>query len=55
MIFDLDASEGVTWPQIQEAARLTQAMLQELGLKAWLKTSGGKGMQVIVTLAHKAD
>jgi bifunctional non-homologous end joining protein LigD len=41
----------VTWPQIQEAALLMRAMLTELGLASWLKTSGGKGLHVVVPLA----
>jgi bifunctional non-homologous end joining protein LigD len=51
VIFDLDPGEGVSWPQIQEAALLMRAMLTELGLASWLKTSGGKGLHVVVPLA----
>ncbi len=53
VIFDLDPGEGVKWPQIQEAAQLTHALLDELGLKAWLKTSGGKGLHVVVPLSPR--
>jgi bifunctional non-homologous end joining protein LigD len=35
---------------VQEAALLVQALLSELKLKAWLKTSGGKGLHVVVPL-----
>ncbi|HWI78442.1 MAG TPA: hypothetical protein VNS31_04545 [Ramlibacter sp.] len=38
MIFDLDPGEQVPWEQVQEAALLTRTLLQELGLKSWLKT-----------------
>jgi bifunctional non-homologous end joining protein LigD len=55
MVFDLDPGEGVKWPQVQEAAVLTRTLLTELGLKAWLKTSGGKGLHVIVPLAPRLD
>ena len=55
MIFDLDPGEGVKWPQIQEAATLTRALLDELGLRSFLKTSGGKGLHVVVPLAPRAD
>ena len=55
MIFDLDPGEGVGWPQLQEAAILVRAMLTELGLESWLKTSGGKGLHVVVPLAPKLD
>jgi bifunctional non-homologous end joining protein LigD len=48
MIFDLDPGEGVTWARIQEAAQLMRAFLEELGLPAFLKTSGGKGLHVVV-------
>jgi bifunctional non-homologous end joining protein LigD len=53
MIFDLDPGEGTTWEHIQEAATLVRAMLNALGLKAWLKTSGGKGLHVVVPLAPR--
>jgi bifunctional non-homologous end joining protein LigD len=55
VIFDIDPGEGVKWPQVQEAAMLTRTLLDELGLKSWLKTSGGKGLHVVVPLAPKLD
>ena len=55
MIYDLDPGEGVTWPQVREAALLTRALLAELGLESWLKTSGGKGLHVVVPLAPRLD
>jgi len=53
VIFDLDPGEGVAWPQVQEAAVLVRAMLTELQLESWLKTSGGKGLHVVVPLTPK--
>jgi bifunctional non-homologous end joining protein LigD len=53
MTFDLDPGEGATWPQMQQAADLVRAFLAELGLPAWLKTSGGKGLHVVVPLRHE--
>jgi bifunctional non-homologous end joining protein LigD len=53
MIFDLDPGKGVTWPQVQEAATLLHALLDELGLQSWLKTSGGKGLHVVVPLSPR--
>jgi bifunctional non-homologous end joining protein LigD len=50
MIFDLDPGKGVEWPAIQEAAELVHAFLTELGLAAFLKTSGGKGLHVVVPI-----
>jgi bifunctional non-homologous end joining protein LigD len=55
MIFDLDPGEGTTWQQIQEAATLTRTLLTELGLESWLKTSGGKGLHVVVPLTPRLD
>jgi len=55
MIFDLDPGEGTTWAHIQEAAVLTHALLDQLGLQSWLKTSGGKGLHVVVPLAPRLD
>jgi len=52
-ILDLDPGEGVTWQMLQEAALLTRTMLTELGLESWLKTSGGKGLHVVVPIAPK--
>jgi bifunctional non-homologous end joining protein LigD len=50
IIFDLDPGEGVSWPQIQQATLLTKALLDELNLKNFLKTSGGKGLHIVVPL-----
>jgi bifunctional non-homologous end joining protein LigD len=50
VIFDLDPGEGVGWQQVQEAALLVRSMLEELALQAWLKTSGGKGLHLVVPL-----
>ena len=55
VIFDLDPGEGVTWAMLQEAAVLMRTLLTELGLQAWLKTSGGKGLHVVVPLAPRLD
>jgi bifunctional non-homologous end joining protein LigD len=52
-ILDLDPGEGVTWQMLQEAAMLTRVMLTELGLDSWLKTSGGKGLHVVVPITPK--
>jgi bifunctional non-homologous end joining protein LigD len=55
MIFDLDPGEGVTWMHLQEAALLMRGLLTELHLESWLKTSGGKGLHVVVPLLPDAD
>lgn len=55
VIFDLDPGDGVTWPQIQQAATLVHTMLEALGLQCWLKTTGGKGLHVVVPLKPELD
>jgi len=55
MVFDLDPGKGVGWPAIQESAVLLRACLTELGLPAFLKTSGGKGLHVVVPIRPKHD
>jgi bifunctional non-homologous end joining protein LigD len=53
MVFDLDPGERVTWKQIQEGTELTRSLLDQLGLASFLKTSGGKGLHVVVPIAPK--
>jgi bifunctional non-homologous end joining protein LigD len=55
MVFDLDPGEGVAWSRIQEAAQLMQAFLTQLGLPCFLKTSGGKGLHVVVPVKRGHD
>jgi bifunctional non-homologous end joining protein LigD len=55
MTFDIDPGEGVTWPQIQEAASLVRTLLDELELPVFLKTSGGKGLHLVVPLRRQFD
>jgi bifunctional non-homologous end joining protein LigD len=55
IVFDLDPGERVGWAQVQEAAILTRALLDELGLASWPKTSGGKGLHVVVPLTPEFD
>ncbi|HLT25667.1 MAG TPA: non-homologous end-joining DNA ligase [Zeimonas sp.] len=53
MIFDLDPGEGVEWPAVREAAQLVRVLLDELALRSFLKTSGGKGLHLVVPLTPK--
>ena len=55
MIFDLDPGEGTPWQHVQDAALLVRSMLSQIGLQCWLKTSGGKGLHVVVPLTPKLD
>lgn len=55
IIFDLDPGEGIVWPRMREAAALMKAWLDELGLDSFVKTSGGKGLHVVVPLTPRAS
>ncbi|SEB21341.1 DNA ligase D [Variovorax sp. YR216] len=55
MTFDLDPGEGVQWAQMQEAALLVRTIVTELGLVPFLKTSGGKGLHVMVPIRRQYD
>ena len=50
MLFDLDPGQGVPWTDVVQGAQLVRALLRELDLACWLKTSGGKGLHVVVPL-----
>jgi len=47
---DLDPAPDVEWKRVVEAARLVHGLLDELGLPSFLKTTGGKGLHVVVPL-----
>jgi len=55
MTFDLDPGEGVPWKTVQQAAQLVRSMLKELKLECLLKTSGGKGLHIVVSLRKQHD
>ena len=55
VIFDLDPGEGIDWATLKEATALTKKMLDLLGLESFLKTSGGKGLHVVVPLTPRWD
>jgi bifunctional non-homologous end joining protein LigD len=45
---DLDPGPGVAWKRLVEAARLAKTLLDRLGLASFLKTTGGKGLHIVV-------
>ena len=47
---DLDPIPGVGWDDVRRVALEVQALLQELGLRGWPKTSGSRGMHVNVRI-----
>ena len=55
LIFDLDPGEGVSWDDIKAAAVDMRDRLKDLGLRSFLKTSGGKGLHVTVPVLPDLD
>ncbi|WP_439253423.1 DNA ligase D [Pseudomonas monteilii] len=53
-VLDLDPDPALPWKAMLEATQLTLTLLDELGLKVFLKTSGGKGMHLVVPLSRRA-
>ncbi len=54
LIFDFDPGEGVEWTQIIEGARAVRERLKAQGLESLVKTTGGKGLHVVVPLTPSA-
>jgi len=47
---DLDPGPGVSWENVRLVALEVKALLEEMGLRAWPKTSGSRGMHVNVRI-----
>ncbi|HTV52180.1 MAG TPA: non-homologous end-joining DNA ligase [Steroidobacteraceae bacterium] len=47
---DLDPVPGVTWQQIREVSTVVRAVLEDVQLVGWPKTSGSRGMHILVRL-----
>jgi bifunctional non-homologous end joining protein LigD len=54
LIFDLDPGEGTGWEALCAAALDLKVNLREAGLESFVKTSGSKGLHVVVPLAPVA-
>lgn len=50
MVLDLDPGAGVSWAAVATAAREARDRLDRVGLRAFVKTSGGRGAHIIVPL-----
>lgn len=55
IVLDIDPGDEVSFKQVVAAARLVRSMLDALGLAGFLKTTGGRGLHVVVPLTPHAD
>jgi bifunctional non-homologous end joining protein LigD len=55
IIFDLDPDEAVSWPTLCEGALEVRERLKKLGLRSFVKTTGGKGLHVVAPIRPKLD
>jgi bifunctional non-homologous end joining protein LigD len=55
IVIDLDPGEQVGWPAVVAAARLVRKVMERIGLAAFVKTTGGRGLHVVVPLTPRAD
>jgi bifunctional non-homologous end joining protein LigD len=55
IILDLDPGPRVTWTQVVTAAKLVREVLTNLGLDSWVKTTGGRGLHVVVPIRPERD
>ncbi|WP_437223058.1 DNA ligase D [Planctomicrobium sp. SH661] len=55
IVFDLDPGEGTSWKQILNGTAEIRSRLEDLGLTSFLRTSGGKGLHVVVPLARRSS
>jgi bifunctional non-homologous end joining protein LigD len=55
LIFDLDPGEDVPWAEVEAAAVEVRDHLSTLGLVSFVKTTGGKGLHVVVPITPQLD
>jgi bifunctional non-homologous end joining protein LigD len=50
LVFDLDPAADVDWSRVVQGARCVRSLLDKLGLTSFVRTTGGKGLHVVVPL-----
>ena len=55
IVIDLDPGDAIEWPTVVEAARLVRRLLHTLDLEGFVKTTGGRGLHVVIPLEPRHD
>ena len=53
LIFDLDPDPTVDWPHVVTAAKEVRLVLEDLDLVSFIKTTGGKGLHIVVPIRRR--
>ena len=53
VMIDLDPAEGATWDDVKEVAHVVKAVLDDLGMVGFPKTTGSRGIHVLVPIARR--
>jgi len=55
IIIDLDPDAAISWARLAESAAEVRKQLKKLGLESFLKSTGGKGLHVVVPIVPEYD
>ncbi len=55
LIFDLDPDPSVTWKRVVESARQMREFFASLGLVSFVKTTGGKGLHLVLPIERRTS
>jgi bifunctional non-homologous end joining protein LigD len=53
VMIDLDPAEGATWDDVKEVAHVVKGVLDDLGMVGFPKTTGSRGIHVLVPIARR--
>jgi bifunctional non-homologous end joining protein LigD len=55
IVIDLDPDAAISWTRLAESAAEVRKQLKKLGLESFLKSTGGKGLHVVVPIVPEFD
>src|SRR5690242_10729653 len=55
LVFDLDPDPSIGWAKVVEGARQLRALFEELDLESFVKTTGGKGLHIVLPIRRRTS
>ena len=55
IVWDLDPGPEVTWEEVVAAANVVRRVLRALEIESWVKTTGGRGLHVVMPIKRTRD